>query len=191
MKTAIKLAGGGVAVMLVVGDVDVDECIEKWKAANPGQYVSHREMPENAIPADRRLRAAWADTTPDAVIDIDTTLAKACITGKCDQLAKAKRDAIVAGISAAEMASWPIKLAEANKFTETGVAADAPNLAVEAQARDITLADLVVKVLVKATALSMIEAGIAGTNGRHNDAIAGLSTVEELQGYDLNAGWPV
>jgi hypothetical protein len=76
MKIVIKKAGGGVAIMTVVGDADVAECLEKFKAVNPGMYVSHREMPDEAIPADRTFRDAWDDVTPEAVIDIDMEAAR-------------------------------------------------------------------------------------------------------------------
>jgi hypothetical protein len=71
MKTVIKLASGGVAIMTLVNDADEVEAIEKWKAVNPGAYVSHRQMPDSAIPADRTFRDAWADITPELTIDID------------------------------------------------------------------------------------------------------------------------
>jgi len=34
MKTVIKLASGGVAIMTLVNDADEAEAIEKWKLAN-------------------------------------------------------------------------------------------------------------------------------------------------------------
>ena len=71
MKIVIKLASGGVAIMTLVNDADEAEAIEKWKLANPEKYVSHRQMPDSAIPTDRTFREAWTDTTPELVIDID------------------------------------------------------------------------------------------------------------------------
>lgn len=120
--------------------------------------------------------------------------AQAARTAECDRLAKAKRDAVVANISAAEMASWPIKRAEAKAYQAAGAAAtdaDAPNLAIEATARGITTATLVTKVLAKSAMLSQLEAGIAGINGKHNDAIASLTTSDAVEAYDITAGWPV
>ena len=75
MKTVIKLASGGVAIMTLVNDADEAEAIEKWKLANPEKYVSHRQMPDSAIPTDRTFREAWEDTTPELTIDIDTAKA--------------------------------------------------------------------------------------------------------------------
>jgi len=71
MKTVIKLASGGVAIMTLVNDADEAQAIEKWKLSNPEQYVSHRQMPDSAIPTDRTFREAWSDTTPELTIDID------------------------------------------------------------------------------------------------------------------------
>ena len=71
MKIVIKLASGGVAIMTLVNDADEAEAIEKWKLANPEKYVSHRQMPDSAIPTDRTFRDAWADITPELIIDID------------------------------------------------------------------------------------------------------------------------
>lgn len=107
-----------------------------------------------------------------------------------DALAKTKRDNIVANISAAEMASWPIKRAEALLFSSSGLAADAPVLSIEAQARGITLASLVAKVLTKAAFFADLEAKIAGACGKHQDVIAALP-LADVAAYDITAGWPV
>lgn len=71
MKILIKLADDSVAIMTIIGDADVYECIQKWIAANPGKYVSHREITEADIPADRSKRHLWRDNQPGPQIDID------------------------------------------------------------------------------------------------------------------------
>jgi multidrug efflux pump subunit AcrB len=76
MKTVIKLASGGVAIMTLVNDADEAEAIEKWKLANPEKYVNHRQMLDSAIPTDRTFRDAWADTTPELTIDVDMAKAR-------------------------------------------------------------------------------------------------------------------
>ena len=76
MKTVIKLASGVVAVMTLIGDADEAEAIKKWKLANPGEYVSHRQMSDEVIPADRTFRNAWADTTLELTIDVDMDKAR-------------------------------------------------------------------------------------------------------------------
>jgi hypothetical protein len=71
MKPVIKRADGGVSIVTLVGDADLDEVLAKWQSAHPGEYVSHREMEDSAIPTDRTYREAWTDTTPEPIIDID------------------------------------------------------------------------------------------------------------------------
>jgi hypothetical protein len=76
MKIVIKRASGGVSIMTLINNSDEAESIEKWKLAHPEEYVSHRSMPDDAIPTDRTFRNAWADTTPELVIDVDMTKAR-------------------------------------------------------------------------------------------------------------------
>lgn len=108
-----------------------------------------------------------------------------------DLLARMKRDQIVAGVSPAEMASWSIKRAEAQAYAVSNLAADAPCLAIEAQARGVDLANLVGKVLGKSTQLAALEAAIAGRCGAIQDAAAVAQSDAELLAIDLEAGWPV
>jgi hypothetical protein len=82
MKIVISRTDGGVSVMTVVAEADIDECIAKWSLQNDGEYLSHREMPDEAIPSDRTFRDAWADVTPAAVIDIDMEKARGIHLGR-------------------------------------------------------------------------------------------------------------
>jgi hypothetical protein len=75
MKIVTKLSTGEVAVTNILNGSTFDDCFAKWPEDLKCLYVSHREMPDEAIPTDRTFRAAWTDTTPEPVIDID--LAKA------------------------------------------------------------------------------------------------------------------
>lgn len=112
---------------------------------------------------------------------------------KCDQVsahAKALRDRVIRSISAGEMASWPIKLAEAAKYLQTTDPADAPMLSAEATARGIPLAALVAKVDGNATTFAGLEALIGGTDGKHRDAIKALTTFDDVAAYDFSTGWP-
>lgn len=127
-----------------------------------------------------------------------TTMTEALAGRKadCDALAVKKRAIITSGISPAEMASWPIKRSEALAYQASGNAADASMLQMEADARGVTLASLVAKVLANATTLSQMEAQIAGNNGKHNDALDALAaapgaTVDQMLAYDITIGWPV
>ncbi|MES2126643.1 MAG: hypothetical protein V4463_05170 [Pseudomonadota bacterium] len=126
---------------------------------------------------------------PPAAETVSQLIAKRIV--ESDGLAAAKRNAIVAGTSPAEMASWPIKLAEAVKYVASNDPPDAPYLTAEAAARNITLAALVAKVQTNGAVLAGLEAQIAGINGKHKDALALLTTVEDVAAYDITAGYPV
>lgn len=126
-----------------------------------------------------------------AIIDGYTLAnAKAYATGEVLKRAKALRDKVVASVSPGEMASWPIKVAEAANFRATGNAAQCPMLSIEAQARAVTLEALVTKVEGNSLRLSTVEALIGGADGKHRDAIAALTTFEAINAYDYSAGWP-
>jgi hypothetical protein len=100
-----------------------------------------------------------------------------------DQVAASLRERVTAGTSAAEMSSWPIKLDEAN-------AGGGLLLSLEAGYRQITEAVLIEKVLGKAFQLGGLEAQIAGVSGKHRDAIAALTTIEDVCAYDMRSDWP-
>lgn len=106
-------------------------------------------------------------------------------------MAKEKRDAVTANISPAEMASWPIKRAEALAYKSAGTDSSAPSLFLEAQARGVALAALVEIVLANAAMLSSLEAGIAGRCGAIKDAASAATSVDELEAIDITGGWPV
>jgi len=100
-----------------------------------------------------------------------------------DLVAASLRNRATYNTSPAEMASWPIKLEEAN-------AGGGPLLALEASYRGISEAELVTKVLDNAQQLSTLEAQIAGVSGMHRDVISSLTTIEEVCAYDMRSGWP-
>jgi hypothetical protein len=86
MKIVIKTTAGGVAIMTPIYPDGLDEnqqaafvadLVTQWQSANPSKYVSHREMPDEAIPTDRRLRSAWTDESPELVIDINWSIVHA------------------------------------------------------------------------------------------------------------------
>lgn len=104
--------------------------------------------------------------------------------------AKRLRDKAIKAISPGEMAGWPIKLAEAAKFSVSGDPADAPLLAAESAARGIDLPAMMVKVQSNAGGFAALEAQIGGTSGRHRDAVRALDTFEAIAAYDWSAGWP-
>lgn len=84
MKLCIKTTTG-VAIMTVIfppkfaerENITLEELnafadneVARWSAANPGQYISHREIAESDIPPDRSKRHLWADITDSPGIDI-------------------------------------------------------------------------------------------------------------------------
>lgn len=110
---------------------------------------------------------------------------------ECLAIAKGLRDKAISGVSAGEMAGWPIKLAEARAFAADPVNAQTPMLSAEAAARGVTVADLVAKVGGNSARFAALEASIGGTDGRHRDALARLTSFEAVAAYDLMAWWPV
>lgn len=131
------------------------------------------------------------DAAVQAIID-GYTLTQAIATrqAECLSIAKGLRDKAISGISAGEMAGWPIKLAEARAFVADPAGAQTPMLAAEASARGVTVAELVGKVGGNSTRFAALEAAIGGADGRHRDALAKLTTFEAVAAYDLTAGWP-
>jgi hypothetical protein len=50
--------------------------IAKWPLPDQAAVVSWREMPDEAVPADRYFRAAWTDATSELVVGIDMRKAR-------------------------------------------------------------------------------------------------------------------
>ncbi|CAB4126121.1 hypothetical protein UFOVP73_46 [uncultured Caudovirales phage] len=119
---------------------------------------------------------------PDTIFET-LAEAKADRAAVVDLVASSLRNQATAGTSPAEMSSWPLKLAAAQ-------AGGGPMLALEAQCRGITEADLIALVLDSAAQLSQLEAVIAGVSGKHRDAIAALDTIDDVCAYDMRNGWP-
>ena len=116
--------------------------------------------------------------------------AKAYKANEVSLLAKSLRDKVVKAISPGEMASWPIKLAEAARFATTGLDSDAPMLTAEAKARGITTAAIAARVSGNGSGFAALEAAIGGIDGKHRDAIKALTTFDAINGYDYSTGWP-
>ncbi len=117
------------------------------------------------------------------------------IKAQIDLHAAALRQKVTATVSPAEMASWPIKRAEAEAY-QANNAASTPFLSAESTARGITLAALAALILNNATTLQSMEAQIAGNSGKHRDALTAIAadttkTFSSLLTYDWSMGWPV
>jgi len=69
MKIAINRTDGGASLMtpifpdLPMTDDEraefIDTIVEQWKAAQPGQYISHHEIDESELPSSRTDRSRW------------------------------------------------------------------------------------------------------------------------------------
>lgn len=124
----------------------------------------------------------------NADVELETVEhAKAFVLKQSDAYAAYIRRTFLDPISPYEASSWPLKLAEAKAYTDD---ASAPAVALEAMARGVNTAELVAKILAKAAQLAQLEAVISGTNGRHNDTIKALNSIEDLKAYDWRGGYP-
>ena len=106
-----------------------------------------------------------------------------------ENLAGEIRRRVTGRATAAEMASWNVKAAQAKAFAASGNPADAPQLAAEAEARGVTLQAIVDRVTSNATLYLQAEATIAGVKGKHKDAIAALADAGAVMAYDITQGW--
>lgn len=111
---------------------------------------------------------------------------------RVNQVAKAKRDTVVATYSSGEMASWPIKDREAALYLDEATAASlCPLLHAEATARGVTVASIKARVVSNAAAFRAVEAAISGRAGALRDQIEAASTFAAIAAIDVSAGWPV
>lgn len=154
-----------------------------WLVETPPPGPGYTRGPNELVGGEWRM--TWIAPPPQSFEERQSELIRAV-----DLLARDKRNDIVADISPAEMASWPIKRAEALAYQVSGLEADAPSLAVEADARNISLPELVAKVLAKAAQLSYIEAQIAGYAGKLQDQVNAAEDQAALDAIDITAGWP-
>lgn len=142
----------------------------------------------------RQVDGVWVssdDAAVQSIIDSYTVAqAIAARQAECLAIAKGLRDKAISGVSAGEMAGWPIKLAEARAFAADPANAQTPMLSAEAAARGVTVAELVTKVGGNSARFAALEAAIGGADGRHRDSLSKLTTFDAVAAYDLTAGWP-
>ena len=119
--------------------------------------------------------------------DTDLPTALAAMSRMVDLHAAWLRNEFLAGTSPFEAASWPLKALEASGFADSR---QAKSLAIEADARGVSVESIVERVLRNAQALGALEAVIAGTAGKHRDALKELKTADDVYGYDWRGGWP-
>lgn len=163
------------------------------QAINAAGYAV--EQRDNLLFAIRTSDGATGTDIDAAVQQIDAAYPVATaadhVCKAIEVLATTKRNLVIAPYSPGEMAAWPIKRAEALAYQASANTADAPNLQAEANARGMALATLVEKVLADAQRFSAVEAAIAGTSGRHRDAVKNLSTHAAIAAYNYMSGWPL
>lgn len=130
------------------------------------------------------------DVAVQALID-SYTLTQAKVEKKREVSAKAreKYDLVTTGVSAAEMAGWPILLSESVAYRASGAVGAA--IQSEAAIRGISVAGLVTKIEASAAAFQGARAAIAGTDGRKRDEIDALTTFEAVAAYSIDEGWPL
>jgi len=130
------------------------------------------------------------DAAVQAIIDAYTLdQAKAEKRKDISALARVKYDMVTAGISAAEMAGWPILLSEALSYRASGTVGMA--IQAEATIRSISVVALVEKIEANALAFQTARAAIAGTDGRKRDEVDALTSFEAVAAYDVAGGWPL
>jgi hypothetical protein len=160
----------------------------------PGAYPGLNEAVTAAGHALECNNGDWYASDAAAVQQIidGFTLANAksdCVA-RVNAIAKQQFDKAIAGYSSAEVAGWPILRAEAIAYN-ADASASVPAITQEAQERGVTVAELVAKVTANAATFDTLRATIAGTSGRHRDAIANAADFAELLAYDFTAGWPL
>jgi len=130
------------------------------------------------------------DTAVQAIID-GYTLAQAKTEKRREvsAVARQKYNLVTAGISAAEMAGWPILLSEAADYRTSGVVG--PAIQTEAFIRGIDVGDLVSKIESNAAQFQATRPAIAGAAGRKRDEIDALATFEAVASYNVAGGWPL
>jgi hypothetical protein len=145
----------------------------------------------HSIKQRNRVWITSDDAAVQQIIDnypLSATIAE--VKGKIDKHAAELRDKAVAGISRAEMASWPIKRAEMLAYNANLNASDAPILSGEATVRGVTLDSIAARVQANESALIALEIKIAGMSGKHKDAVSALTTFADVLAYDWSGSWP-
>ncbi|MEQ1888908.1 MAG: hypothetical protein ABL951_06975 [Alphaproteobacteria bacterium] len=125
------------------------------------------------------------DSTPDELAAEQDAMLR-----RVRKIATARRDAMLNGAHPMEVQGWIAKAAEAAAFAaDPGDDLRFPIIKQEAEARGVTPDALVAKITAKRTALIRAEAAIEGARGRHKDAIRAITSMSEIEAYDINSGW--
>ncbi len=136
------------------------------------------------------LTAGDVPLPPDVLGQLPLADAQVARCEEINMYAAGLRNSAIRGRSAGEMSSWSIKVTEARAFVATGLAANAPTLALTATVRGMPLVDLVQRVIDQSAPFLQAEAYIDGIRGKHCDAILAATDVRDVVTYDWHAGWP-
>lgn len=180
MPIVIKKSTGGVAIMRLLHGADEATCINQFKQQHPGLYVSHREMPDDAIPADRNFRDAWEDVTPEPVIDIDLTKAKAVKIASFNEPFEVAAEQMKAGYPPSEIDSWPIQEKEALAWS-ADPSVLTPYIDSLAAARSIPRDHYLSKTVTKVNAFRAASAAIIGKRQRLEDQVKAAITLDQIR----------
>lgn len=95
----------------------------------------------------------------------------------------------VAQYAPAEMASWPVLLAECKAYAISANPVDTPFCQAEADDSGVDLQSVINRVTANANAYAAFLAQVKGARTRHKLAIAGMQA-PEIFAYDWRDGWP-
>ena len=130
------------------------------------------------------------DIAVQAIIDGYTLQqAKDHIKKLIDLYSASLRNALVAGISPGEMASWAIKRTEANLVGFSLNPADTKTLSDEAFHSGETVAAIALRVKANATSYLTSESFYSGRGRFHKNAVQALLTFPAVNNYNWSTGW--
>ena len=121
--------------------------------------------------------------TPEQLLE----LAKELKIAEVNEFAELLFNQSIQGYSQWEAIAWPILREEAIQFQLDDTIGD--YMALEIGNKYTSAADLAAIILGKADALKHLRAMIIMNRQDHEIAIDGLSTIEEVDGYDFSVGW--
>ena len=78
MKIAIKRSDGGISIMHLLNDDELESSLQKWRDVHVDEYVSHEIVTEADLPQDRLFRNAWGHD-----LKVDMAKAREIAEGIC------------------------------------------------------------------------------------------------------------
>lgn len=127
------------------------------------------------------INGAWVNV-PDPTLEEAKTAKLKEINQACDDIL----NGAVASYPESEVLTFDQQVDEVRRYRETGDIADAPLLNALAQARDITLEDLISRVMAKRQAFSILSGYVIGQRQALEDRLDALTDVAEVQALRVN-----